>query len=254
MLGLGLALSLGSSRAFTPLSLSPAAWYDPSDLSTMFQDTAGTTPVTTDGDPVGRINDKSGNGRNLLQATAASRPLYKTSGGLHWLLFDGSDDFLETAAFALTDASGHHSSGVAMQLDVAAGVHSILDADDGSANRLSQFVRVSGGTPESIAFNTGAAVFSDNCASVSTNDAVLTQQTASSAVEIFKDGAGDGSTAITGSMKTMTRPLCVGANNSGAAQFLDGRVYGAVHLARALAPGEMADLVTYLGKKQGRTI
>jgi hypothetical protein len=35
------------------------AWYDPSDLTTMFQDRAGTTPVTADGQPVGLILDKS---------------------------------------------------------------------------------------------------------------------------------------------------------------------------------------------------
>ena len=35
------------------------AWYDPSDLTTMFQDSLGTTPVTADGQPVGLILDKS---------------------------------------------------------------------------------------------------------------------------------------------------------------------------------------------------
>ena len=35
------------------------AWYDPSDLTTMFQDRAGTTPVTADGQTVGLILDKS---------------------------------------------------------------------------------------------------------------------------------------------------------------------------------------------------
>lgn len=34
------------------------AWYDPSDLFTMFQDAAGTTPVTAVGQPVGLILDK----------------------------------------------------------------------------------------------------------------------------------------------------------------------------------------------------
>ena len=33
-------------------------WFDPSDLSTMFQDAAGRIPVTTDGDPIGLILDK----------------------------------------------------------------------------------------------------------------------------------------------------------------------------------------------------
>jgi hypothetical protein len=35
------------------------AWFDPSDLSTLFQDSAGTTPVTTVGQPVGLMLDKS---------------------------------------------------------------------------------------------------------------------------------------------------------------------------------------------------
>lgn len=34
-------------------------WYDPSDLSTLFQDSAGATPVTAAGQPVGLILDKS---------------------------------------------------------------------------------------------------------------------------------------------------------------------------------------------------
>jgi hypothetical protein len=37
----------------------PGAWYDPSDFSTMFQDSAGTTPVTAVDQPVGLILDKS---------------------------------------------------------------------------------------------------------------------------------------------------------------------------------------------------
>lgn len=41
------------------LSGEQGAWYDPSDLSTLFQDAGGTTPVTTDGDPVGLMLDKS---------------------------------------------------------------------------------------------------------------------------------------------------------------------------------------------------
>ena len=35
------------------------AWYDPSDLSTMYQDAAGTIPVTAVGQPVGLMLDKS---------------------------------------------------------------------------------------------------------------------------------------------------------------------------------------------------
>jgi hypothetical protein len=84
-----------SGQAFnSPLYITPSSiftgavdgvWYDPSDLSTLFQDSAGTTPVTADGDPVGLMLDKSGNGFHATQATAGNRPVYKTDGVTSWL-------------------------------------------------------------------------------------------------------------------------------------------------------------------------
>jgi hypothetical protein len=47
--------------------------------------------------PVGRVSDLSGNGKHLLQATASKRPIYRTSGGHHWLEFDGGDDYLQAS-------------------------------------------------------------------------------------------------------------------------------------------------------------
>jgi hypothetical protein len=56
--------------AFSPISLfaasEPGVWYDPSDLTTMFQDAAGTTPVTAVEQPVGLRLDKS---RGLVLGT-----------------------------------------------------------------------------------------------------------------------------------------------------------------------------------------
>jgi len=63
LISLALTKVYGGAAAFSPSSLfasgEQGAWYDPSDLSTMFQDSAGTTPVTADGQPVGLILDKS---------------------------------------------------------------------------------------------------------------------------------------------------------------------------------------------------
>lgn len=66
------------------------ALYDPSDLSTLFQDAAGTTPVTADDEPIGFANDPSPNNSQATQATAASKPLW--TGGRS--VFDGIDDSL----------------------------------------------------------------------------------------------------------------------------------------------------------------
>ena len=86
---------------FSPLALfaasEPGVWLDPSDLSTLFQDTAGTTPVTAAGQSVALVLDKSGRGNHATQSVFASRPLYQVdSGGRGYLSFDGVDDFLVT--------------------------------------------------------------------------------------------------------------------------------------------------------------
>lgn len=64
---------------FTPERLfrsgEQGVWYDPSDMATMFQDAAGTIPVTAVEQPVGRILDKSGRGNHASQSTSSSRPV-----------------------------------------------------------------------------------------------------------------------------------------------------------------------------------
>lgn len=100
-----LAPTRGGEAVFTPASLfasgEQGAWYDPSDLSSMFQDSAGTTPVTAAGQPVGKINDKSGRGNHLTQITAGERPILgQDGGGRYCLEFDGVNDHL-TAGDAL---------------------------------------------------------------------------------------------------------------------------------------------------------
>jgi hypothetical protein len=50
-------------------------WYDPSDFSTLFQNSAGTTPVTAVEQPVGKMLDKSGRGNHATQATSTKRPV-----------------------------------------------------------------------------------------------------------------------------------------------------------------------------------
>ena len=100
----------GTSKTFNQLIKSLFAnneqgfFYDPNDLSTMFQDAAGTVPVTAAGQPVGLIKDKSGNNNHAYQTTSASRPILRqnASTGAYYLEFDGSDDFLVTNSIDFT--------------------------------------------------------------------------------------------------------------------------------------------------------
>lgn len=95
----------GGAPSFDPTQLfqsgEAGGWWDVQDLSTMFQNSDGTTSVAV-GDPVGYLADKSGNGNHLIQATAGARPILRQDGGgFYYLECDGSDDRL-TVAFALS--------------------------------------------------------------------------------------------------------------------------------------------------------
>ena len=77
------AAYLGTTQVYTsfePASLftgTDTGWaYDLADMSTLFQDAAGTTPVTAVGQPVGRCLDKSGRGNHRTQSIALNRPTY----------------------------------------------------------------------------------------------------------------------------------------------------------------------------------
>ncbi len=69
-------------------------WYEPKPIvagqQVLYQDSAGTTPVTADGDPVGRGDDLSGNSIPFLAPTSAARPLYNET--LNALTLDKVDD------------------------------------------------------------------------------------------------------------------------------------------------------------------
>lgn len=120
-------LIYGSFSPLSPLSLfaasEPGFWYDPSDLSTLFQDTAGTTPVTAAGQSVGRILDKSGRGNHATQSTSLSRPTYQVDGnGRGYLNFDGSDDSLVTGTITPGTDKAQVFAGLRKASNAAAGI------------------------------------------------------------------------------------------------------------------------------------
>jgi hypothetical protein len=86
---------------FRPTSFSPgtitglAAWWDFSDASTLYSDSAATTLAAADAS-VAVAKDKSTNGYNIAQSTANNRPLRKTAvkNSLDVLRFNGSTNTL----------------------------------------------------------------------------------------------------------------------------------------------------------------
>lgn len=109
------------SAIWTPGTLfktgNKGAWYDPSDPATLFQDIAGTVPVTSDGDPVALMLDKSGNGHHAVQASLSARPLWRSDGTRNWLEFDGISQRLTIPPVGY----GAPEFGLCISLEYAAG-------------------------------------------------------------------------------------------------------------------------------------
>lgn len=93
----------GGGSAWTPSSLfknGEQGWLMGLSLESLFQDAAGTIPVTEPGQPVGRVVDQSGRGNHWTQPTALNRPIYQVDAeGNPYLSFNGTNQWMQTAAF-----------------------------------------------------------------------------------------------------------------------------------------------------------
>lgn len=93
-------LGVSAVAAFSPTQISGlVAWYDFSDAATLYTDSARTTLVTADGDPIGGVTDKSNNGYHAIQSTGSLRPTYKSNiqNGKSVARSDGGDCLVATA-------------------------------------------------------------------------------------------------------------------------------------------------------------
>lgn len=100
-------VAMAVSAHAAPVSDAGAAqfWFDASRPATLFQNSNGTTAVTTSGNPVGFWGNSSsltGTSRNATQATGTAQPTWQTNviNGKAVVRFDGTSDFLDTGAIS----------------------------------------------------------------------------------------------------------------------------------------------------------
>lgn len=229
------------ANQFTPKAVANlTAWYDPSDLTTLFQDTAGTTPVTVDGDPVARVNDKSGNGYNLLQSNASKRPLYKTSGGLKWLLFDGVDDIL-SAAYTIAQPWVRVSA-IRTPSPVSGGSQAL------GGVAINTGVLFFAGTT-SIDIYSGGIVGSVPIVAGTDYCATERHNGASSRIATNNNGYQSGNAGA-----TLPGGISVGGSQAAGSGFSAIRFYGGAVYAADVADADISQLRTLVGSKAGLTL
>lgn len=94
----GLLLTvMNQGVAFSPSQIAnQKQWLDFSDVSLLFQDEAGTTPVTADGQAIGKAVDKSGQNNHATQATPTAVYKANIKNGRGMGLGNGTNSLLVT--------------------------------------------------------------------------------------------------------------------------------------------------------------
>lgn len=251
----------GGTSVWTPARLfengeQGALYYFTDDFAGLYQDAAGTTPVTAVGQPVGRILDRSGNGNHATQADASKKPILQSIGGKLALVFDGVDDFLSTGSIDFTSTD---------KMTVVAGVRKLSDAAAGCVVELtSSFSATDGGVGLFAPFGAGANYGGGHRASVAIQWSFVTftsprtdvvsqiNDMAAPVGRIRVNGVQAGqSTLSPGAGNFANSILYIGRRNGSTLPF-NGHLYQLV--VRGALTADLAPVETYVADKAGVTL
>ena len=223
------------------------AMYDPSDLSTLFQDSAGTTPVTADSQPVGRMLDVSGNGNHATQATASRRPLYRTDGTLHWFEFDGFNDRMAVPTITTSVGPVTLASAAVTNDGNTERTTYIFDVLSASSERLVWAASADNAGTCGI-FNGAWRMFAVDTESVMVSSAVVRSSNAILRVN------GQQRLSWSGDQMALDGNIKIGSRNTGVGNYLNGRFYGLTVRASNSTDSDLELVESYLSSKSGVTL
>ena len=230
-LGLGISIpgtsGLVQPAAFSPLDLSPVLWLDASDTST----------ITEVGGAVSQWDDKSGNGNDVVQATAALQPTTgtRTLNGLNVL------DFTSDALANALTISQPNTVFVVAQRDAA--IEGLLLSSSSPGVYFYYLANLNMYTNDGVNLSTAINV-------VTTDPTIWRRLANSTSSAIHRNGvsvaSGNSGTNTWGEFK-------IGTSGGGVNAF-DGIFAEIIVVDGTLTAGEIADTEQYLADKWGITI
>lgn len=238
-------------------------WYRPKEIATLYQDSAGTTPVTAATDRIGKILDKSGNGNHSIQATANDRLTWglDATTGKYYFGFDGLTSSVASAA--TINFSGTN------RITVVAGVYKASDAATAMLAEISVNATTQSGAWFLTAPNTngganyGGRVRGDQAGATviptgfaAPHYAVLSLQCDISAdVNILRVNGNAGTSSATdqGAGNFGNHTLYIG-RRAGATLPFNGNLYGLIVCGAARSTSEIARAERWMAAEMGISI
>ncbi|WP_162265873.1 hypothetical protein [Celeribacter ethanolicus] len=216
-----------------------------SDLSTLHQDTAMTIPVTMDGDPVGAVRDKRGQGLYLRQSTASSRPTLAANA----LSFDGVDDYLVASVAGYPGIREVHVATTLPPAFVGDAYQGLFGARTQYNTQISYLVvaQVAGVHQLWAGAGTTQLKISNGIAALMGTRCVLGYSHDGSTVRLFVNGVQIGATGQSGSAAGTLSSIVGGINaGGGLGTPYSGQIEGVVEFDRLLSDTERGQIVQYL--------
>jgi hypothetical protein len=252
-----------STSGLDPKTISGlVVWYDFTDATYLFEDTARTDVVDVDGDSIAGVTDKSGRGFHLQQGTAGARPLYKTAiiNGKSVVRFDGTDDYLlgfNTPLGSVVNGVDYtvfvvgRCVGIATA-DVLFALHSSTDADPIKAQ-----IGFIGTGAFAVEYRKDDGTGLVQTGTVDSDDGVFrvyeAQETAG-IQRVFRNGTLDATSSALGAGAVTVSRFALGVQNIGGPGFLNGDIAEVLLYNRALTDMERRVIEQYLAVKYNLTI
>ena len=258
------------------------AWYDFSDASTIFEDTAGTDPAET-GDTIEHVTNKAYDGlgasskalNKFIITTTTKRPTWTYSSGVGYATFDGTDDLLQSSIIAGQVSTGK-MSGSDLLMDsftISIIVKRSTSATPSAMLQMNAFSDTDR-RDASIVLDSrdGYVMWSPqvdrnvvSSGTASTTDIVHytimggSDNTSANVTRIFRNGVQIGSTStgdwtgdnldLTANNVNVMFTLGDGRNYAGTGEAYSGRIYEYIQYDKALTKLQFAQLNGYYGQK-----
>lgn len=200
-----------------------------------WQDVAATSPVSADGNYVGRGDDISGKGRHATQGSNTRRPIWRVTGGGKWYLSgDGVDDclvtnFIPTTAMTIL---------LAVRPDASPSPSIVLGGGQSSPNMRCY---ISFGPSGRLAVGWGDSIGETGMPDRSGVDAAIVVSGDGSSRTVYLDGVALPFAPSSGGPNGSGAMTVSAYNNNGTLQsFSSSRIYAAGAINRVLTAAEIA--------------
>ena len=121
---------------------------EPTNLGSLWQDTAGTVAITGTGQSVARADNLGTAGGNFVNTGATDRPVLTVAGGLNYLQFDGTNDYLKWL-------------GTNGDIALSGGYYIIAVMEEATANSLKGFLSIAGTATSGYNHSSGVQIDSN---------------------------------------------------------------------------------------------